>query len=152
MIIELNEAEQRLAKFLAKARHQNARNKMVVNHRIGPQSDELTDLEGIGGEIAFCKIMNLYPDLQTEFIPGYDCILPDGTRVDVKTTKYENGKLLSARWKESKDIDVFAFMFGQIPKYRYAGMMKATDLLQEHRKQNLGHGVGYAATQDELYK
>ena len=35
---------------------------------------------------------------------------------------------------------------------RYAGMMKATDLLQEHRKQNLGHGVGYAATQDELYK
>jgi len=152
MIVELNEAEQKLAIFLAKARHQNARKKMVVNHRIGPQSDELTDLEGIAGEIAFCKIMNLYPDLQTEFIPGYDCILPDGTRVDVKTTKYENGKLLSAPWKEPKDIDAFALMVGQMPKYRYAGMMKTSDLLQEHRKTNLGHGVGYAATQDELCK
>lgn len=152
MIIELNEAEKKLAAYLAKARHRNARTKMVVNHRIGPQSDELTDLEGIAGEIAFCKAMNLYPDLQTEFIPGYDCILPDGTKIDVKTTQYENGKLLSAPWKEPKDIDVFALMIGKMPRYRFAGMMKAKDLLQEHRKTNLGHGVGYAANQDELYK
>lgn len=152
MIIELNDAEQRLARYLALARYRNARKKGIVNHRIGPQSDELTDLEGIGGEIAFCKMMNLYPDLQIEYIPGYDCVLPDGTKVDVKTTKYENGKLLSVPWKEPKDIDVFALMIGGIPRYRYAGMMKAKELLQEHRKQNLGHGVVYVATQDELYK
>lgn len=152
MIIELNDAEQRLAKYLAIARHRNARKKGIVNNRIGPQSDELTDLEGIAGEIAFCKMMNVYPDLQIEYVPNYDCILPDGTKVDVKTTKYDNGKLLSAPWKGEKNIDVFALMVGQMPKYRYAGMMKAKDLLQEHRKQNLGHGVGYVATQDELYK
>ena len=152
MIIELNEAEQKLAIFLAKARHQNARKKMVVNHRMGPQSDETTDLEGIAGEIAYCKLMNLYPDLQTEFIPGYDCLLPDGTRVDVKTTKYPNGKLISATWKDIGDIDAFALMVGEMPKYRYAGIMKASELLQEKRKQNLGHGIVYVATQDELCK
>lgn len=152
MIIELNDAEQRLAKYLATARHRNARKKGIVNHRIGPQSDELTDLEGIAGEIAFCKMMNLYPDLQIEYVPNYDCVLPDGTRVDVKTTKYENGKLLSAPWKGDKKIDVFALMIGQMPKYRYAGMMKAEDLFKESKKQNLGHGVVYAANQDELNK
>jgi hypothetical protein len=55
-------------------------------------------------------------------------------------------------WKEPKDIDAFALMVGEMPKYRYVGMMKASDLLQEHRKTDLGHGTVYMATQDELYK
>jgi hypothetical protein len=152
MIIELNEAEQRLAKFLAKTRNEKNRSRMSVNRRIGPQSDEITDLEGIGGELAFCKLMNIYPDMQTDFILGHDCLLQDGTKVDVKTTKYETGKLLSVPWKDSNEIDVFALMIGELPKYRYAGMMSAKELLKEHRKTNLGYGIVYMATQDELYK
>ena len=152
MIVELNEAEQRLAKFLAKVRYDNNRKKMVANSKIGPQSDEVTDLEGIGGELAYCKIMNVYPDFQTDTAPECDCILSDGTRVDVKTTKYENGKLLAVPWKTAKVIDVFALMVGEFPRYRYAGQMFSLDLLQEQRKKDLGYGFVYVANQDELYK
>lgn len=152
MIIELNETEQKLAQYLAKARHRVSRDKWVVNHRIGPQSDEFTDLEGIGGEIAFCKAMNIYPDMEIGGYAAFDCKLPDGTRVDVKTTKYESGRLVSVPWKEPRNIDVFALMIGQMPKYRFVGMMKASDLLQEHRKKNLGHGLVYVAEQNELYR
>lgn len=152
MHIELNEAEQKLAQFLAKARHRVSRSKSIVNHRIGPQSDEFTDLEGIGGEIAFCKAMNIYPDMNVGGFAAFDCVLANGTRVDVKTTKYQNGKLISAPWKEPQNIDAFALMIGEMPNYRFVGMMKASDLLQEHRKRNLGHNMVYVAEQDELYK
>lgn len=152
MLVELNEAEQRLAKFLAKARYENARSKNIPNKKIGPQSNELTDLEGIAGELAFCKLMNVYPNLQTVVIPEDDCLLLNGLRVDVKTTKYKNGRVLAASWKEENTIDVYALMVGEFPSYRFAGMISAKKLLVEERKINLGHGVGYAATQDELEK
>ena len=150
MVITLNEAEQRLAKFLAKARYENARSKHIHDKKIGPQSGELTDLEGIAGELAFCRLMNVYPDLQTDEILSYDCLLLNGLRVDVKTTKYRNGKILAAGWKDKNAVDVYALMVGEFPNYRFAGMISAQKLMSEDKKINLGHGIVYAAEQDEL--
>ena len=50
-MITLNTAEQRLAKFVGRERDRNGRRNGYTNLRIGPQSDEETDLEGIAAEI-----------------------------------------------------------------------------------------------------
>jgi hypothetical protein len=153
-VIELNTVEKAICKQLAKMRYENARNSGVKNSKIGSQSDEFTDLEGISGEFAFCKLFNIYPDLSIAVrsaFQGNDD--GDGTlhekKVDVKTTKYETGKLLAAPWKKT-NVDIFALMTGVFPKYTFRGFMKSEELLQSSRLSDLGHGQGYMAYQQEL--
>jgi len=148
--VVLSEAEQRLAKFLATRRYQNARSKGLFNAKMGDQSNELTDLEGIASEIAFCKLMNIYPDLDLDHTNSADCFLRDGRAVDVKSTVYNSGRLLSVRWKDASKVDIFVLMVGEFPRYRCAGFMSSAELIQPNRLVNLGHGEGYAATQNEL--
>lgn len=149
MIITLNEAEQRLAKFIAIGRTNAARNNHITDCKMGKQSNEQTDLDGIAAEIAFCKIHNVYPDLNIDARPAADCVLHNGESVDVKATRYATGRLLAVRWKKA-NVDMFALMVGEFPSYRYAGTMTADELLKEKRLRDFGHGLGYAADQSEL--
>jgi hypothetical protein len=148
--VVLSDAEQRLAKYLAKQRYENARRKGLPDRKMGDQSNELTDLEGIASEIAFCKLANVYPDLDLDHTKAEDCYLRDGRSVDIKSTTYESGRLLAVRWKDAKAVDVFVLMVGRFPKYRCAGFLPSAELLDDKRLTNLGHGEGYAANQNEL--
>jgi len=150
MWIELNEAEQRLSQFLAKSRYQANRQRGVKNKKIGPQSNEQTDLEGIGAEIAFCKAHNIYPDLQVNVFYNEDAITKDGCRVDIKATKYNNGHLIAVLGKQDKPPDAYALVIGEFPKYRIAGMITADDLLREERIKDFGYGPAFAAEQKDL--
>lgn len=154
MKITLSKAEQKLAIFLARARHQNARSNGVVDRKIGPQDCETTDLNGIGGEIAFCKMANLYPDLEiadpSELSDRPDCTLDDGRTIDIKTTKYKNGKLLATLKKDAFRCDLYALMIGEMPTYRYVGMATAGELFREENIEDLGHGKSYALPQGKL--
>lgn len=150
MWIELSETERKLATFIAKARYTNNRTTGVIDRKIGPQDNEATDLEGIGSEIAFCKLHNVYPDLEIDHRPDHDALLRTGQRVDVKGTKYNNGHLLAIRGKTNKPPDVYALMVGQFPKYRFAGFIPAEELLQEVRLKDFGYGLTFAAGQDDL--
>ena len=149
MIITLNEAEQRLARFIATGRTNAARSNHITDRKMGSQSNEQTDLEGIAAEIAFCKMHNVYPDLNINARPAADCVLPNGLSVDVKATRYDSGRLLAVRWKKT-NVHMFALMVGEFPSYRYAGAMSAVELLREERLRDFGHGLGYAADQSEL--
>ena len=150
MNVTLNEAEQRLAKYLAGRRHGLARENGRHNGRIGPQSDEETDLEGIGAEIAFCKLFNCYPDTEVGHTPDFDATVLPGRTVDVKATRYHGGRLLAVLGKKGKPPDFYALMIGSFPTYRCAGFMRADDLLQDVRIKDLGRGPGFAAEQIEL--
>lgn len=153
MIIELSEIEQNLAKIIAQKRFSNNRNNNIKNSKRGSQSDETTDLEGIAAEIAFCKIHNIYPDFtiftrSTKSDKG-DARLANGMTVDIKTTKYINGKLIAVPWKEP-NVDLFALMVGTFPKYEFKGFMQKLELLNPKRLGNLGYGETYIAYQHEL--
>lgn len=152
MKVSLNQAEQRLAQFLAKARYENARSKGKPDMKKGPQSCADTDLEGIGSEIAACKAMNVYPDMATRLdkLPDEDMVSKRGYTIDVKSTKYEQGRLIAATWKRGKPTDFYCLVIGQFPNYRIAGFMSSQDLLQEDRLADLGHGKTYTAQQEEL--
>lgn len=151
MRITLNEVEIRLAKFVAKKRHELAREKGRPNLRVGGQSDEFTDLNGAGGEIAFCKAMNVYPSLVIGELDNHDAEILSGT-VDVKTTKYRNGRLLAVQSKAMKPADLYALIIGEIPNYRYVGMATAAELFQKENITNLGRGDGYAIEQQFLWR
>ncbi len=151
-MITLNTAEQRLAKFVGKERDLNGRRNGFTNRKIGPQSDEQTDLEGIAAEIAFARYVNVYPDLDIDCkeYPPHDVVLHDGTLVDVKTTKYPNGRLIVAPWKNVDAVDVYVLVVGEFPTYRIVGAMEGYRLMRPHRMKDLGHGKVFVATQEEL--
>jgi hypothetical protein len=150
MTITLNEAEQKLATYLAKQRHSNNRERGVTDRRVGPQSSHETDLQGIGAEIAFCRIINVYPDTDVGHTPLADCVTINGHTVDVKATKHQNGHLLVAKWKDPQGVHAYALMVGEFPTYRMAGMAPSYEVFRPDRIKNFGHGEGYAVGQGEL--
>lgn len=154
--ITLSKMEQYVCKFIAQMRHKNNRLKGVTNAKIGNQSDWQTDLEGFGAEFAFCMGFNVFPDFSVQVRSSQrgedaqgDAILPGGLVVDIKSTQYDDGRLLAARWKEP-EVDLYALMTGVFPEYTFRGFMLQQELLQEKRLTDLGHGKGYVADQSEL--
>lgn len=151
-MIKLSKAERKLAYYVARKRYESARSAGVANSRIGPQSNEQTDLDGIAAEIAFCKAFNIYPDLEIDSVafPDFDCVLSDGRTVDVKATRYESGRLIAAKWKKPESVDLYALMVGVFPEYRFAGVMESVELINPQRLCQMPKGKAYAASQNEL--
>jgi len=159
-VISLNQAERKLAHFVAKNRSGNNRHFNLTNLKISADDPATVDLEGICGEIAFCKLFNVYPDIDTDREPPHplhDAIIPPippGIRIDVKTTKYENGKLLVDARKGSKTdgVDFYALMTGQFPgPYTFRGVIAKEHIIQPHRIGTVIKGFKtYMADQSEL--
>src|ERR1051325_2057216 len=138
--VTLNEVEQALAKHIAKRRHESNRLHGVTNKKVGVQDNASTDLDGTGGELAFCKVANLYPDF--EIVPGggadlADARLPDGRRVDVKTTPYMTGNLLAREIHD--EIDIFVLVGGKFPSYVIVGFATRAEL-EASGKRKMGDG------------
>ncbi len=147
----LDDAEQRLARYLATARHQARRSAGAENGRRNPAGDGSVDLEGIAAELAFCHLNNVYPDLSIGVAPEADATLPGGITVDVKATAYPAGNLLCMPGKAAGSVDLYALMIGTFPgPYRFAGVIGAGELIRPERLFDVGHGQSYSATQDEL--
>jgi hypothetical protein len=112
----------------------------IGDAQVGDQSKSFIDENGFGGELAFCKQFNLYPDLS--IVPGGgddlpDCTLRDGRRVDVKTTHRAGGNLLAR--KIQPDIDVFVLVIGKLPTYTIVGWA-TREQVEAAPKRNMGHG------------
>lgn len=150
MIIQLNESEIKICEWLAKNRYASNRNGGVSDKKIGPQSCEETDLEGICGEFAFCKAINLYPDMSISPRKGGDDVLLDGKKIDIKTTKYKSGKLLARRSKSETPSDVYVLIVGQRPDYNIVGWCSSADLIQDKNLIDLGYGKTYGLEQHVL--
>ena len=122
----LTESEQLIAKFVAEQRTANNRNAGTTNMRKSEMLDFEIDLQGFGGELAFCRLANVFPDLTVHNRSASkgddqgDCIL-NGQRIDVKTSK----KADAALWVPVRKIgtaDAYALMTGTFPTFRLVGM------------------------------
>lgn len=146
----LNDAEQRLARYLAQQRFEACR---AIGATRGWQPTHDADVEGAAGEIAFARIHNIYPP--TDIVhdgewPTVDCVL-HGIPVEVKACRYPNGRLLVPAARISKTAHVFALMVGEFPgPYRLAGFMNRFEMLSPHRLCDPGQGKAYGASQNEL--
>ena len=71
-------------------------------------------------------------------------------KVDVKATKYKTGRLLARTSKAMEDSDLYALMIGEFPTYTFVGWAWNHELLKEENIIDLGHGEGFALSQDQL--
>lgn len=147
--VTLSKTELFLAQKWGEARYNNARSKGVFDAKIGDQSCAYTDQEGMAAELAFCKLFNIYPDLNLALDHEYDCEYK-GKKVDVKVTKYKTGKLLATLKKKASDIDVFALMVGENGTYEFKGFAYFDELVNDANIGNLGKGNGYVLGQEKL--
>lgn len=123
--VSLTAAEQRLAVYLARVREQsNIAAGVVRPIPLPPGRDGvMANLIGVGAELAFARLMNVYPDLTTHLrTGGPDCALHCGDRVDVKATPYVKTPLLVvAIQKQLGDADLYALMACAYPNYEFIG-------------------------------
>ena len=152
--VVLNEAEQRLVEYIAKKRtayHQHDES-VVQKKREHWERDQVEiDREGFGGEIAYCKFMNLFPDLESDLSsPDYDCISCNGEKIDVKTTKYRNGHLIVPVNKITHPADKYVLVTGEFPVYNIVGQCGAERLFMEENIRDFGKGPGYTLCQNKL--
>lgn len=158
MQVTLSETEKQICNYLAVLRKSNNRKAQPFDKIVADGLDpEYVEREGVMSELAFCKIMDRFPD-QVLIIghrsasKGEDNgdLTANGICVDVKTTKHQKGQLLAV--KKNPAIDLIVLMTGENGCYRLAGGMWAEDLYQERR-----YGIPekmyrpcYSALQEEL--
>ena len=116
---------------------------------VGPDTLE-ADIEGVLGELAFCKMMNLYPDMEIRVQShSYDCSL-NSLRIDVKTSKYKQARLLVDIRKRVEDCDIYVLMVGENGEYECAGWTYAWAIVNYSCIMDVGHGDSYGLSQDAL--
>jgi hypothetical protein len=124
----------------------------VKDAKVGPQSGADADIDGILGELAFCQAFNVWPDLGLHSRSGsYDCLVK-GKRIDIKTTRRADGRLL-CRLKDNPDVDIYVLALLTDNAVTFAGWAYKHELCRPENIRNLGgYNDGYALDQSQLRK
>lgn len=152
-IIQLNDGEQQICQFIANCRaNENDRNG-VQDRAFRDIGNYETHLQGFGAEMAFAKMINVYPDFSYHLRNCKNDIGDlrwNDKSIDVKTTQIPNGRLITPYWKVNSKIDIYVLMVGQFPNYEYKGYLYREEFIRQDRLRDLGHGATYVAEQREL--
>ena len=137
--VSLTEFEEDLVHRVATGRNEGKRHTLVRQYL--PEGER--DVQGFAGELGFCKIFNLYPDLVigSEIRPDFDCIYR-GVKIDVKTAP-PGKNLIAQKGKEKHPPEMFALMLGAMPTFQLVGFAPAWMLLREEMITDLTHGPTY---------
>lgn len=151
--INLTPHEHRICEYIGKERYKINRKSGVIDKKIGNEDNHFMDVNGFGGEFAFCKLFNIMPDFLVKVTQSnkhdFDALLYNSIKVDVKTTDVLTGRLLAAPWKID-EVDCYALIVGTIPEFIFKGFMSREELKKDYRLKSLGYRKGYVAEQDEL--
>ena len=150
MQITLDKHEQEIVRGIALARHNNNIERGSRDFKMGNEDDLLINIEGTGGEFAFCKLQNIYPDMTINHPIPFDCYIKGHGFIDVKSTKKTNGMLLVGTWKSRSIPDYYALMVGEFPSYEFKGFFPGEEVFNDENLVNLGHGTTYGISQDRL--
>jgi hypothetical protein len=141
-MIHLNEAEQRLAVYVARVRSdfyfEQERRRITLYGKVGEDgiNDEkkfrMNMMQSMGAEVAFCKAMNVFPRLEVEDRSCFDAVLPGGHKVDIKSTQHVGGPMHVKPRKHLKTHpEWYALMVGAMPDYTLIGFIEAAYVLRE---------------------
>ena len=151
MVVTLSSEEVKIAQFLGKKRRESARSNGVKDTQVGKQDPVNIDIDGMLAELAFAKAFNLYPDMTVgPRSGGADFTLSDGKTIDVKATRYKTGRLLATKKKTQQPCDYYVLAVVSDSSVDICGMATKEKLFLEENLINLGHGEGYAISQDNL--
>ena len=153
MDIELDSGEVLMATMLGLLRNTVARLAGVRDDRRGNVDPQTMDMDGMGAEVAFCKYMNLYPDfsLSPQSLT-FDCLTPQGSKVDVKQTHYSDGRLLVLPEKQRAETTHYVLVTGRIPKFKIVGYAEKDEVFKDENLKELKGKRVYMIDQDNLQK
>lgn len=140
--VKLNKTEQLMVLSMCIDKTSACDNRNIQSSVRGPQSSIQTDITGLGGEVACAKYLGIYPNLEfdTIEIPKHDLILPNGLRVDVKTTEVMTNQLLVPYHKKDKGgVEIYILVVGTFPEFYIIGWLTAEEVFDEKYKSNPGH-------------
>lgn len=148
-VVEITPDMRLIASLLGGMRAMVNRKQGITDAKIGPQNGLLADQDAILGELAFAQLHNVWPDLSlTPRAFSADGIVGKW-RYDIKTTRNANGRLLGTT-RRNADVDVYVLAILDDEMVRFPGYAKASDLYDESRLTDLGHGPTYAMEQSAL--
>lgn len=147
--IQLTESEMATIQILSNIRTIVARGNNVRDAKMSNINGSDIDYDGLLGEYAFCKKYNLFLDITASPRSGsYDCVYK-GKRVDVKTTRHKNGRLLCTM-KSNDDVDVYVLAIIDGRSVYFPGWAYKDELRSEENIIDLGYGQGYGIAQEKL--
>jgi hypothetical protein len=151
-VITLEDSEQRIAEWVAKSRRAQNRKAGIAEPDLGgKQSPEFREINGMGGELAFCKAFNLYPDLVVADVgPRFDTSFC-GMKSDIKTTEYKNGRLLVPVKNKDYDIEMYALVTGTAPSFTIVGWALRDEVIDQQNIIDLGYGDVYSLDGGDLH-
>ena len=150
MRVNLTDAELFVCRMLGVMRRSEAMHK-VTDRQVGKDDTWSIDIDGVVAEVCVAKVMNLCPDLTVSVRSGgADLITQKGKTVDVKSTRHQNGRLLATLKKADDPCDMYVLVVVDNFGGDVVGWATKSQLFNEANKQDLGHGVGYALSQDKL--
>ena len=125
----------------------------VVDKQVGKQDPWEIDIDGVVGEFCVAKWLNVCPDFTVSIRKGgVDLLSPNGKSIDVKTTRYKNGRLLATKTKAHDPCDIYILAITDDKGCDIIGWVDQADLFKPENIINLGHGEGYGVLQDALKK
>ena len=150
MNITLQPDEIQVCQMIGRMRSLIARGNGVRDAKMGGQDGSEADVMGMMAEYGFAKQMNVFPDLGLSPRSGSaDGVMASGKRYDVKASKHKTARLLSTL-KVNPDVDVYVLCVVDGTILDFKGWAYKEELIREENKTDLGHGTGYALTQDKL--
>ena len=151
--IKLSEAELELAGMLARCRSGVSRKDGISNQRISTGSDYEVEYVGACGELAVARSLGVYPDLSVySRSGGYDLLSRGGKRMEVKTTRHHDGRLLARPKAKVEDSDYYVLVTGDPPDMSIRGYIPTQEFIIEERigVVSSGYPEAYIARQGEL--
>jgi hypothetical protein len=149
--IDLDLSELVICQTIAAMRHQTNRSSNVKDRQRGNQDKIAIDVDGMIGEVAAAKMLNLCPDFTVgQRSGGHDLIGRTGKTIDVKATRRSDGQLLGEIKKKDACCDVYMLMIVDDHGAVFAGWAWGHELFDEANLVDLGHGQTYALPQSRL--
>jgi hypothetical protein len=109
-------------------------------------------VDGFAAELAFCKAMNLHPDLAvTNQSLTHDCVARNGNTIDVKTTRWPNGQLLVTPNKKESQTQIYVLVVGTAPSFDVIGYASKEEVFADANFGELNGRWSYILKQSQLH-
>ena len=150
MRIDLHESELLICRFIAVMRQSCAMNK-VVDQQMGKQDNWGINIDGLVSEYCVAKYLNLHLDVNVKNRKGSSDLLSHKNKtIDVKSTRYKNGKLLATLKKIGNPSDHYILVIVDDFGGDIIGWISKENLFIPDNIINVGHGSTYGVEQSKL--
>jgi hypothetical protein len=147
--IELIDYEIILAETLGNLRCRNSEGKNTQNFGTD-MTIEQRNINAVGAEMAFCKWLNVWPDLTTFTRKGgCDCKWGE-VRIEIKNTPTTKHRLQVKQNGHPYDSDIFVLVRGGPIAYEITGWCSRGAIIRPELLTNPGFAICYQLTMDKL--